>query len=268
VVKGLVINRFNSDAIDIEPGRGQGPEDVLTNVRIEGNFLGTDPSGTIDRGNGLNGVFIFDGSYNTIGGTSPAARNLISGNGRHGVFIEGARLTNPISVGNTVQGNLIGTQRDGIHALGNTENGMEIFGNAPLGNRILSNSIFSNGGLGIDLGAGANDSGDTDTGPNGLQNFPVLSSARTISGKTTIRGTLNSHPVSSYTIQFFSNPSGTNEGRTFIGQKVVSTNVNGNVSFAFSPKNAVAVGQAITATATMNTTGDTSEFSAPRTVTS
>jgi hypothetical protein len=137
------------------------------------------------------------------------------------------------------------------------------------GNRILSNSIFSNGGIGIDLGANgptANDPGDPDTGSNRLQNFPVLSSAKTISGTTTIEGTLNSRPRELYTIQFFSNPSG-DEGQTFIGQKVVSTDASGNATFSFSPTTAVAVGRQITATATRNSTGDTSEFSAARQVT-
>ena len=270
VVKGLVINRFIFHAIRIQPEFGEGPAEVVTNVRIEGNFLGTAPTGTIARANGLEGVFISDGSYNTIGGTSPDKRNLISGNNFIGVDIEATAASGPISVGNTVQGNLIGTQKDGIHALGNGADGVQVIGDGAFGNRILSNSIFSNVGLGIDLvppnGPTPNDSRDTDTGPNSLQNFPVLSSARTISGKTTIRGTLNSRPGAFYTLQFFSNPSGSNEGRRFIGQKVVSTNANGNVAFTSFPATAVPVGQTITATATRNTTGDTSEFSAPRTV--
>jgi hypothetical protein len=144
------------------------------------------------------------------------------------------------------------------------------------GNRILSNSIFSNGlasgsgfAGGIDLGANgpsANDPADTDTGPNRLQNFPVLSSAKTISGTTTIEGTLNSRPRELYTIQFFSSPSG-EEGQTFIGSKSVFTDASGNASFSFSPTTAVAVGRQITATATRQATGDTSEFSAAKQVT-
>jgi hypothetical protein len=270
VVKGLIINRFlKTDAIDIGP---ETSADVAANIRIEGNFLGIDPSGTIDKGNGSAGIFLFAGSNNTIGGNSPAARNLISGNDLAGVFIEGGGFnTFPSADNNKVQGNLIGTQKDGIKALGNGGQGIDVIGDAQ-GNRILTNAIFSNGALGIDLDANgrtANDPGDTDIGPNDLQNKPLVGSAKTISGNTVINGTLNSRPRATYTIQFFSNPSGTDEGETLIGQKTgLAVDGTGHASFAFSPTNAVAVGQVISATATNENTHDTSEFSAPKTVSS
>ncbi len=102
--------------------------------------------------------------------------------------------------GNTIQGNLIGPNRDGTttpNNLGNGKSGVELF-SAGNGNRILSNSILSNGGLGIDLnddGVTPNDGQpdpDKDKGPNRLQNYPVLTSAqtRTFPGDTTINGTL------------------------------------------------------------------------------
>ena len=266
VVKGLVINRFSGGSgifID-RPFQG----DLVTNVRIEGNFLGTTAAGTSALGNEV-GVDLFATTNSTVGGTSRASRNLISANKFEGIFIEGG---GPFGQGsadnNLIQGNLIGTQKDGVTALGNGDDGVTLTFDAE-GNRILSNSIFGNGGIGIDLrnnGPTANDAGDTDTGSNRLQNFPVLSSAKTISGATTIVGTLNSRPRENYTIQFFSNPSG-DEGQTFIGQKVVFTDASGNATFSFSPTTAVAVGRQITATATRNSTGDTSEFSAARQVT-
>jgi hypothetical protein len=68
--------------------------------------------------------------------------------------------------------------------------------------------------------------------------------------------------------QAFSNPSGENEGKKFIGeQPFVSTDSSGNATFPFSPATAVAVGQTITATA-KNGASDTSEFSVPRKVAS
>ncbi|HEX2109328.1 MAG TPA: hypothetical protein VHF70_08645, partial [Rubrobacteraceae bacterium] len=57
-----------------------------------------------------------------------------------------------------------------------------------------------------------------------------------------------------------------NEGKKFIGNKAVSTNSNGNVTFSFVPSQAVPAGQRITATSTNSVEASTSEFSAPRTV--
>jgi hypothetical protein len=276
VIKGMVINRVFSDAIGVAP---ETAADVVTNVRIEGNFLGTDPSGTLDRGNGDNGVFLFAAANNTVGGTSLASRNLISGNGLEGVFIQGRTAigAEPAS-DNLIRGTLIGMQRDGLGTLGNGSNGVRIIdsGNSTLGthdangNTVLSNSIFSSGGIGIDLfsgpddlGPNANDAGDADAGPNRLQNKPVISSARTASGKTTIKGSLNSRPGATYTVQLFSNPKGA-QGRMFIGQKAVTTDASGKASFTFTPAKAVAAGQKATATATNRSTGDTSEFSAAK----
>jgi hypothetical protein len=283
VVRGLVINRFANAAGIIITGRG---------TRIEGNFIGTDPSGTQDLGNGTDGVqagFSFPNQRTTIGGTTPEARNLISGNTANGIFLGlafGGEFTD-------IQGNQIGTKRNGTDALGNGSNGVvlgrrgnTVGGATPgaantiafngkdgvtvvggTGNSILRNSIFSNAGLGIDLdddGPTANNPGDADTGPNNLQNKPNLISAVTSGGVTTIKGNLNSTPNGFFVIRFFSNPSG-NEGKVFRGQKSVSTNSNGDVAFSFSPATAVREGQTITATAT-SSGGDTSEFSAPRTV--
>jgi len=144
-----------------------------------------------------------------------------------------------------------------------------IYGDDATGNRILSNSIFSNAGLGIDLnddGPTANDPGDKDTGPNNLQNKPALSSAKkSATGTTTGRGTLNSTPGKTFNVQFFSDPSGTDEGKTLLGSMSVTTNGTGNVSFTFSTKKTIRLGQNITATAT-GPGGNTSEFSAPRKV--
>jgi titin len=133
---------------------------------------------------------------------------------------------------------------------------------------VLQNSIYANGGLGIDLGSDGptpNDPGDADAGPNDLQNKPILSSAKTSATSTTVRGTLNSTSGKTIVVRFFSNPSGTDEGKTFIGQKSVTTDVSGNASFTFSPAKKVSLGQSVTATATSQA-GNTSEFSAARTV--
>jgi hypothetical protein len=277
-VKGLVINRFPTfmPGIEVSPFVSG---HFVDGVKIQGNFLGTDSSGTIDEGNGGPGINLIASSGSVVGGSTPASRNLISGNHLDGLYIQGDTSQNrePAS-NNLVRGNLIGTQKDAIKPLGNDSNGVHIFDTAESsgihdanGNTILSNSIFANGAIGIDLqgdfGPTANDAGDGDAGANRLQNKPVISSAKTVSGKTTVKGTLNSRPNESYTVQFFSSPSG-NQGRTFVGQKITKTDSAGKASFTFSPSGKVATGQRVTATATRNNTGETSEFSAARTVTS
>ena len=289
VVRGLVVNRFDTSGIRIRAGGSSN--------RIEGNFLGTDSSGTLDLGNG-NGVSL-NGNSNVVGGSSPDDRNLISGNSR------GVSLT-PGAAGTKVQGNLVGTEKDGTVPLGNefegvamTEAKHNLIGGSGLGeantiafngshgvsvvsflsefdgtgNRILANSIFSNGGLGTDLeggtenaaGATANDPKDPDSGPNDLQNKPIVTSAKTVGGKTTVLAKLNSTPRDAFVVEFFSNPSA-NEGKKFMGDKAVSTDADGNVAFTFVPSQAVPAGQRITATATNAVDANTSEFSAPRTV--
>jgi trimeric autotransporter adhesin len=290
VLRGLVVNRFERSGIAIT-----GPSASTTGNRIEGNFIGTDPSGTQDLGNGDNGVIVNIGG-NIVGGASPQQRNVICGNGGEGVVL-GTLTTS------RVEGNYVGTAKDGVTALANDGEGVSIEGSTgstvgggvagasntiafnggngvsltpgplpvsrvPTGNRIARNSIFSNGGLGIDLdddGPTANDDGDADVGPNNLQNFPVITSARTSRTATTINGTLNSSPSSTFAIRFFSNPEGTDEGKTFIGQRRITTGAGGDTTFSFKPKKKVRAGQAITATAT-SASGDTSEFSAPKKV--
>jgi CSLREA domain-containing protein/uncharacterized repeat protein (TIGR01451 family) len=272
-----------------------------TGNRVQGNFIGTDVAGAGAVANALNGVEITDAPGNTIGGTTPEARNIISGNATAGIQIGGAQAT-----GNMVQGNFIGTSRDGVNRLGNTIHGVFIqnlasansiggptsgSGNTiafngragvfvqsssqppptapfhPTRNAILSNSIFSNGGLGIDLGTEGvtpNDPGDGDTGANELQNSPMLSSA-TSGTNPTIQGTLNSRPTASFTLQFFANASaecdpGSGEGRMLLGSLTVQTNASGNASFLASVPTPVSSGQSITATAT-DSNNNTSEFS-------
>src|SRR5262249_49004187 len=86
---------------------------------IQGNYVGIDLSGTVARANGASGVLVQNGSANnTIGGTTPAVRNIISGNVNNGVTISGAGTT-----GNLVQGNYMGTNVAGTGAVPNCADG-------------------------------------------------------------------------------------------------------------------------------------------------
>jgi CSLREA domain-containing protein len=292
-IRGLVINGFKED-VSGNSGQAIGFFNLAVNTDnvVEGNFIGTNVGGTAAVENEGDGVIINgpNSTGNTIGGATPASRNLIAGNGEQGVEISA-------SDANTVQGNLVGTK--GTTDLGNTQdgvrmtsssknvitdnvvafngdathndNGVEVLksGTAtPVGNRILNNSIFSNQNLGIDLsnsgsGGREQDPKDPDTGANNLQNFPVITAATSTGTTTTITGTLNSKPRKTFTIQLFSNPTGTDEGKTFVGQVQKKTNRQGKASFSyFGP--AVVQGDAITATATG--ADGTSEFSDPEPV--
>ena len=91
--------------------------------RVEGNFIGTDVTGTLPVPNAYQGVAIaYGASGNTVGGTNAMARNIISGNQLDGVFINnnGANF-------NVVEGNYIGTDVTGTQSLGNRANGVELF---------------------------------------------------------------------------------------------------------------------------------------------
>ena len=107
-IRGLVI-----DGAGINGGWNAGINILSNSNVVEGCFVGTDPTGLIAHGN-THGVLLEFGanaSSNRIGGTTLAARNLISGNG-NGIFIQSG-------TGNLVQGNFIGTNATGTAALAN-----------------------------------------------------------------------------------------------------------------------------------------------------
>lgn len=89
-----------------------------TNMVIQGNLIGTDYTGTIARGNGFTGVLIGGGSTNMqLGGTSAAARNIISANGTAGVLIGDTS-------GGVIEGNYIGLDSSGAKPLPNGKFGV------------------------------------------------------------------------------------------------------------------------------------------------
>jgi CSLREA domain-containing protein len=129
-VRGLAINRFDYGGVGILSGNG--------NV-IESNVIGTNPAGTMALPN-LYGVIIYQSSNNTIGGTTAAKGNLISGNSNDGVNIGGSGSTN-----NIVQGNTIGTNMAGTAALGNHDKGVKVedsFNTTITGNLIADSGLY------------------------------------------------------------------------------------------------------------------------------
>ena len=272
---------------------------------VQGNFIGTDVTGTVALGNLGHGVDI-KGPGNIVGGTTVAARNVISGN-MNGVVIRSVGTT-----GNLVQGNFIGTDVTGTLGLGNsqngirfsagsfgnsiggaeagaaniiafnTANGVSLFTDAGTGNAILGNSIFANNDLGIDLGGTIldgsdgptpNDPGDADTGPNKLQNFPDLTDAFiNNSGNLLVIYSVDTNPGNaSYPmrVEIFAADAEKEEGQTFLDADTYDgADYNGcgapPCAKTFNLGNAVVfgvvVGDYLVATAT-DIDGNTSEFS-------
>ena len=116
---------------------------------VQGNFIGTNSSGTAVLGNLGSGVDISSGSSaNTVGGTASGAANVVSGN-LNGVYLYGGGTSD-----NVVLGNLIGTNADGTAALPNNGHGV-LVESGPAANTIggtasgASNVISGNGGPGL-----------------------------------------------------------------------------------------------------------------------
>ena len=236
-------------------------------LRIEGNRIGTGADGVTPLPNvagiqiGSQGVSVTPAG-NTIGGSTPTAGNVIANNGRVGILIEAG--TGTMIAFNTIFANgndpsPSNLDRDGIFIDGGS------------GTTVTKNSIFSNTGLGIDLppafAIGAvtpNDPCDADTGPNNLQNFPVLTSASSTGGSTAVQGMLDSTSSTTFTIDFYASPScspsGYGEGKTYLGSTTVTTNGSCIGNFNVTLPVSVAPGSVVTATAT-EPAGSTSEFS-------
>jgi len=256
--------------------------------QIIGNVVGPKADRTGALGN-TEGIDLQVATNSVIGGTGSNG-NLISGNSSDGVLLfEGA---NSIEVtGNTIDSNAIGvdiasSSNDTIHGnsiVSNTGSGIEVVGSSHVGqstgDRFYGNTTIANGGLGINLfggtedsfGVTANDAGDADAGPNGLQNFPVITSAVSNSktGVTVITGTLNSMANQLFTIDLYLavvDPSGHGEGETTFGSKDVTTGANSSVSWQMVIAR-VPPGTVFTSTATQLDGDGTSEFSANTVVT-
>jgi CSLREA domain-containing protein len=96
--------------------------DSSSGTTIQGNFVGTDASGTADLGNRFAGIRISEAVNTLVGGTTPSMRNVISGNDADGVGIACCNGT-----GNQIQGNYIGLNASGTAALGNSSYGVVVF---------------------------------------------------------------------------------------------------------------------------------------------
>lgn len=202
-------------------------ENNSNSATVQGNFIGTDPTGTRDLGCNGNGVSIAADNA-IVGGEQASARNVIA-------FNKGV----------------------GVRVTADAQNARI------LGNSIYKNTSL---GINLDTdGVTPNDIGDPDTGANNLQNFPVIQSATT-NATTVIGATLNSENSKPYRFEFFASPTcdtnGYGEGRMYLGFASTNTNNQGiAIVNNFLTSIYVPVGSYITGTATDMTRNETSEFS-------
>jgi VCBS repeat-containing protein len=260
-------------------------------VTVQGNTIGLNASGTAALANSGAGIELRTNSISTIGGNGSGYRNIISGNTGYGIQVE----TSPAG-GHVIKGNYIGLAADGSTLIGNGSAGIyvnasyvniggktagdgnTIAGNGGAGIAVASgtntlyyrNAIYSNTGLGIDLGNNGvtlNDDGDGDGGANYYNNFPVITSVVTNGSTTTITGSIDWYQGGdTIYVELFSNPSadasGYGEGRTYLGAVQVTTTAGtGDAHFSVTVSG-VSVGDWITAVANVETSYiGASEFS-------
>jgi parallel beta-helix repeat protein len=248
-VRALAINRFTANI-----GSGGAGIVVQTggNNLIEGNFIGTNLAGSAALGNFI-GVMASNSSNNTIGGATIGARNVISGNTNSGIII------NPNAAGNQIQGNRIGTDVNGVAALGNGADGIglqgvsnnTIGGAAASARNIISGN--SNQGIFISLGAtanivqgnfiGTNNEGNTVIGNNRNGILVLDSPGNTIGGTAAGTGNLISGN-SSFGIDITVNNSTGNIAQgNLIGTDASGTfnigNGNGGIRILNAPNNVI-----------------------------
>ena len=266
-----------------------------TNVLLQGNLIGLNKNGTAAVPNGVGYVsFGCNGGNATgrIGGTTPAERNVISGNTEIGVNIGNCGVgTSNTSIGSFVRGNFIGTDVTGATPIPNGR-GVEVTNgpnivvgglNPGEGNLIafntgagvvlsggvnglgvLGNSIHSNGGLGIDIdanGVTANDANDADIDK---PNFPVVTAITRSASTTTVQGTFDAPTTGTYRLQLFTNtlPDALShgEGQTLLGQITPAVGATGPQPFSITVNTVVPAAEFLALTLT-DPGGNTSEFS-------
>jgi uncharacterized repeat protein (TIGR01451 family) len=155
-IRGLVVNGFaGSDGIELSGPGG---------YTLECNFVGTDVTGMAADANGTNGILFIglSGAASTVGGSSPAQRNLVSGNGSSGITASGWSAPG-ISASIIIQGNYLGTNLPGTAAVPNGSAGVNIeySSNHTIGgpNPGEGNVLSGNIGVGILLNGRTNGSG-------------------------------------------------------------------------------------------------------------
>ena len=146
-IEQLSIYHFAGGGVDVSGSSS-------TSDTVQGNWIGIQSFGGNSQGNGTFGVLLVDGSSGaTIGGTTTADLNVISGTTGPGIVLDAAS-------GNWIDGNDIGTGTDGVSAAGNTGDGVVLEGGSSqntVGGTSVGNLISFSGQSGVELsGSGDN----------------------------------------------------------------------------------------------------------------
>jgi len=248
--KGNVIGNNRLDGILLRGG--------ATDVNIGENYVGTNPSGA-DLGNG---------------GTSgnDGIRIVESGNTVSDVEVgynEGETISSP-NPADGGEGNVVAYNAgDGISA-GSDESTTDVSDVTVRGNVVYQNGAANDQNIGFDLGNSGqtnNDAGDTDSGPNGLQNFPTIQDVTESNEQVTIDYEVKTNDTGSnypLTVDFYAADSEqSGEGKIYLGsQDYTSANTTASVSFDLNNFSNVSSDDYFVATAT-DDNGNTSEFFGP-----
>ena len=151
---------------------------------VRGNYIGTDATGTIALGNGLDGILGYS-SGTTIGGSLAGAGNVISGNLRHGMDIGGDS--------NTISGNFIGTNASGIDALQNGLHGISSYSN----NSIIGGFTPADRNIIVAAQAGVSLSSSSNTRISGNYIGTDVTGTRVLASGNPIGINMTGHPAAS-----------------------------------------------------------------------
>ncbi|MEL6844965.1 MAG: hypothetical protein AAFP02_17290, partial [Bacteroidota bacterium] len=239
-----------------------------------GNYIGTDRTGTVAMGNQALGIAFNSGNLNIIGNGTAAGANVICANQTGGITFNGS-----LADGNQAKFNYIGTDPTGLLNLANGGTGIICNGGASdneIGgllpgegniiafnvngavsvnsndsdfNLILGNSIYDHAVDGIRLNVGSNDD----------QPAPVLTGYANGPGTTTIFGTFNDDPNTTYRLEFFAS-STSKQGQIFMGSTNITTDATGFYALAEVLAFTVTGAQPIVSATATDPNNNTSEF--------
>jgi len=208
------------------------------NNTISGNIIGLNADGNAVLPNSRNGILLqLSANSNVIGGPTAAERNLISGNAERGIRISTCSDTE-------ILGNYVGTSMDGLMALGNTYEGIQLVNNTTNTTIGPGNFILFNGFSGVSA-TGVGSTGNVITrNPvhgNGSDEIILVDGANggilppDITAVTLAPITISGTACAGCTVEVFANPVDEEEGWTYLGSATAGGGGNWNLAVSSIP---------------------------------